>query len=348
MMRRRALLAAGLSLPFATASGSCVAQGGLTLPHMPLHDPWIVADKASGTYYLYTSNIGRMSGEAGIGVMAYTSRDLRNWQKAKRVFVLPQGIWANAGCWAPEVHAWKDRYYLFVTVHNDAMPLPGDGNGSGEKLIRRSTILAVSDSLDGPFTPVRDGEPVVSKDLMTLDGTLYVDTSGQPWMVYAHEWIQTRIGTIEAVPLDDALKAKGPPILLFKGSDSPDATPQRENGAIVTDGPELYRTGNGSLVMLWSSWGADGYIQTQAVSASGRLEGPWKQLPHMLGKGSGHGMVFTAFDGRRMLIVHRPFKNARGKLYDVDDSGDRIVVVSPRPDLDLDPTPLYPNPTISN
>jgi beta-xylosidase len=346
-MRRRALLAAGLSLPFAAACGPSVAQGGLTLPDMPLHDPWIVTDKASGTYYLYTSNIGRVSGEAGIGVMAYTSKDLRTWQKAKRVFALPAGIWANAGCWAPEVHAWKGRYYLFVTVHNDALPLPGDGNGSGEKLIRRGTILAVSDSLDGPFTVVRDGEPVVSKDLMTLDGTLYVDTAGQPWMVYAHEWIQTRIGTIEAVPLDDDLKAKGPPILLFKGSDSSDVAPQRETGSVVTDGPELYHTGNGNLVMLWSSWGADGYIQTQAVSQSSKLEGPWKQLPFMLGKGSGHGMVFTTVDGRRMLIVHRPFKSARGKLYDVDDSSDRIVIVSPRPDLDLDPAPLYPNPPIA-
>ena len=348
MMRRRALLAAGLNLPFATACGASVAQGGLTLPDMPLHDPWIVADKASGTYYLYTSKIGRISGEGGVGVMAYTSRNLRNWQKARRVFALPQGIWADAGGWAPEVHAWRGRYYLFVTVHNDALPLPGNGNGSGEKQIRRGTILAVSDSLDGPFTVVHDGEPVVSKDLMTLDGTLFVDTAGQPWMVYAREWIQTRIGTIEAVQLDDTLKAKGPPILLFKGSDSPDATPQRETGSVVTDGPELYHTGNGNLVMLWSSWGADGYIQTQAVSESGKLEGPWKQLPYMLGKGSGHGMVFSTFDDRRMLIVHRPFKSARGKLYDVDDSGDRIVIVSPRPDLDLDPAPLYPNPLIPN
>jgi beta-xylosidase len=343
-MRRRALLAAGLSLPFVADGSAYAAQGGLTLPDMPLHDPWIVADKASDTYYLFTSNIGRISGEAGVGVMAYTSHDLRDWQKAKRVFALPDNIWANAGCWAPEVHQWRGRYYLFVTVHNDAMPLPGDDNGSGQKLIRRSTILAVSDSLGGPFTVVRDAEPVVSKDLMTLDGTLYVDTAGQPWMVYAHEWIQTRIGTMEAVPLDDDLKAKGPPVLLFKGSDSSDATPQSETGAVVTDGPQVYHTGNGSLVMLWSSWGADGYIQTQAVSTSGKLEGPWKQLPHMLGKGSGHGMLFTTFDDRRMLIVHRPFKNARGKLYDVDDSGDRIVMVSPRPDLDLDLAPLYPNP----
>ena len=36
---------------------------------------------------------------------------------------------------------------------------------------------------------------------MTLDGTLYVDRAGKPWMVYAHEWIQKVDGTMEAIPL---------------------------------------------------------------------------------------------------------------------------------------------------
>lgn len=43
--------------------------------------------------------------------------------------------------------------------------------------------------LDAPITP---------RDFMTLDGTLYVDRAGAPWMVYAHEWIQKVDGTMEA------------------------------------------------------------------------------------------------------------------------------------------------------
>ncbi|ESQ79714.1 glycoside hydrolase family 43 protein [Asticcacaulis sp. YBE204] len=343
MTTRRTLLALTTALAVSELSlsaGQARAEDApLTLPDMPLHDPWIVADDATQTYYLYTSNRERMSGQKGIGIMAYRSRDLIHWTKPSVVFALPSGIWANAGAWAPEVHVWQGKYYLFVTLHNEQMPLPG---GTPEKpLYRRGTVLGVADTPAGPFTLVRDGEPVASKDLMTLDGTLYVDPKGDPWMVFAHEWIQTGVGTMEALPLNADLSAKGPPKTLFKGSASPWAVPQ-QGAHIVTDGPELYRTSSGALMMLWSSWGKDGYIQTLACSRSGDLFGPWEQLPMLLDKGSGHGMVFKTFEGQLMLVVHRPFKNARGYLYEVHDTGTSIELTRQRTDLDLDKNPLPP------
>ncbi|MEM9963918.1 MAG: glycoside hydrolase family 43 protein [Asticcacaulis sp.] len=316
-------------------------EATLTLPDMPLHDPFIVADKQSQTYYLFTSNIARVSGTESVGVMAYKSRDLKHWSKAELVFKLPEGIWADGGGWAPEVHEWQGKYYLFVTAHNEATP-NGKSPHTGRDLYRRSTILAASDTLDGPFTVVRDAEPVVPKDILSLDGTLFRDPEGKPWMVYAHEWIQTRDGEMAALPLNDDLTAKGPSVSLFKGSDSEWTAPQQDVKAYVTDGPQLRRTQDGSLIMIWSSWGKDGYFQTQARSKTGDLKGPWEQLPMLLGKGSGHGMLFDTFDGQPMLIVHRPFGNARGKLYEVDDTGDRIVITRQRVDLDLDPSPVPP------
>lgn len=333
-MHRRTLLVSA----FALAASPALAAD-LTLPDMPLHDPWIVADRATQTYYLFTSNNPRMTGQKTVGIMAYTSRDLKTWAAPKRVFTLPDGLWANAGGWAPEVHFWRGKYYLFTTVHNENALLP-KGN-SDHPAHRRGTVLAVANTLDGPFELVRGGEPVAPKEVMSLDGSLFVDEAGKPWMIYAHEWIQTGVGTMEAVPLDDSLAAIGPPVVLFKGSDSKWAVPQT-GGTIVTDGPELYRTKNGALVMLWSSWGTDGYIQTLARSPSGKLTGPWEQLPMLLDKGSGHGMLFTTFDGQLMLIVHRPFKMARGKLYEVRDTGDSIELIRQRVDLDFDPTPLAP------
>ncbi len=343
-MLRRTLLTAGLALTassvLAKASTTATAfDTPLTLPDMPLHDPWVVADKASKTYYLFTSNNPRLTGESVTGIMVYTSANLINWTKPRIVFRLPEGIWANAGGWAPEVHEWRGKYYLFTTVHNESAPLPKGTND--RPLYRRGTVLAVADTLDGPFELVRGGEPVAPKEIMSLDGSLFVDEAGKPWMVYAHEWIQMGIGTMEAIPLDDNLAAIGPPLMLFKGSDSKWAVPQQGTN-IVTDGPEIHRTKNGALVMLWSSWGQDGYIQTLARSPSGQLTGPWEQLPMLLGKGSGHGMLFTTFDGQLMLIVHRPFKNARGKLYEVRDTGDSIELTRQRVDLDRDPTPLAP------
>lgn len=310
-------------------------------PDMPLHDPFVVADKETQTYYLYTSSSYRMTGVRGVGTMVYTSKDLKNWTAPKVVFTMPQGIWANAGGWAPEVHKWRGKYWLFVTLHNNSLKLP---KTSSIDVYRRGTVLAVADRLEGPFTLVRDGEPIVPADHMTLDGTLYVDEAGKPWSVYAHEWLQTLDGTIAAIPLDDDLKAIGAPTVLFHASQAtwvgqPQNAPKLEDGvrAYVTDGPQLYRMKGGALVTLWSSYDDKGYVESQAVSRSGKVTGPWEQLPPLLYQDSGHGMIFDTFDGARILIVHRPFRNARGKLYEVRDAGDRFEIVRQRTDLDGDP-----------
>ena len=234
--------------PPTTSQSAPQAEATLQLPAMHLHDPFIVADQASRTYYLYTSNVPGMSGECGVGVMAYTSTDLKHWRKPTVVFRLPQRGWANDGAWAPEVHAWQGKYYLLTTMYNEKLALD-QPSASGWKAFRRGTIMAVSDSPRGPFVPLNHGEPVVSSDLMTLDGTLHIDRAGKPWYVYAHEWVQTADGTIEAMPLTSALKSAGAPVLLFKASEAdwsngqkpvdPDGKPAKAP-VYVTDGPQLY------------------------------------------------------------------------------------------------------------
>jgi hypothetical protein len=113
-------------------------------------------------------------------------------------------------------------------------------------------------------------------------------------MVYAHEWIQKVDGTMEAIPLTrDLTAAAGEPIHLFKASDAPwlnaQMTPSTRENHYVTDGPELFRTKKGTLLMLWASYmqnelGRNGYVQTLARSKSGELKGPWEQLVAAGGK----------------------------------------------------------------
>ncbi|WP_232473766.1 glycoside hydrolase family 43 protein [Sphingomonas sp. MA1305] len=340
-------LAAMLLLASAPVTGQ--ANGGaapaptaapLALPDMPLHDPWIVADPTTRTYWLFTRNEAAVSGDRRLGIMAYTSRDLRHWTRPVVVFALPEGGWANDGAWAPEVHRWRGRWYLFSTYHNESAQLPADG---ARRPVRRGTTLAVADRLGGPFRPLRDNAPVADPGLMTLDGTLYVDPAGKPWFVYAHEWVQIGDGTIEALPLDASLAAAGPPRTLFRASSAPWAKANREvpgDPTWVTDGPELFRTRTGTLLMLWSSYDATGYVQGLARSRSGTLDGPWEQLPPLLRGDSGHGMLFRRFDGTLMLIVHRPFHKARGKLYEVRDDGDRITLVREATELDGETRPV--------
>ncbi|WP_426276374.1 glycoside hydrolase family 43 protein [Sphingomonas sp. FW199] len=319
------------------------ADAPLMLPQMHLHDPFIVADEASKTYYLFTRNEQAMTGDPRLGTMVYTSRDLRHWTLPRVVFALPAtGTWAKQGSWAPEVHAWRGKYYLFTTFHDDTAKL---GKAGARDTYRRGTVLAVADKLDGPYTLLDKGEPIAPADLMTLDGTLHVEPDGRPWYVYAHEWWQTTVGTIAALPLDENLRRAGEPTTLFRADEAGWARGQRQadgSSVWVTDGPELFRTKAGTLLMLWSSYGERGYVQALARSKSGTIQGPWEQLGPLVKRDSGHGMLFRAFDGRLMMVLHRPFTYALGKLYEMRDAGDRVEVIREATELDLEGYPTHP------
>ena len=338
---------ASTPVPASPASAGPAASALMRLPDMPLHDPFILAHKASRTYYLYTSNRANVSGVRGVGTMAYKSKDLLHWEKARVVFLAPETAFARQGGWAPEVHEYQGRYYLFTTLHNDEKTLAKPPEVPFATHVR-GTIVAVSDSPDGPFVMLDEKAPVAPADFMTLDGTLFLDRAGKPWMVYAHEWVQKVDGTIEAVPLKaDLSGADGEPIHLFKASDAPwingalkaDARPLH----YVTDGPQFHRSRDGHLLMLWSSYENGSYVQTHARSRGGDLAGPWEQLAPLVKGDSGHGMLFRTFDDQLMMVLHRPFgRNARGKLYEMADRGDRLEVVRQRTDLDGDATPDAP------
>jgi len=312
-------------------------RSGLHLVDINLHDPWILAEATTKTYYMYVPGRG--------GMAYYKSKDLLSWDGPYPCFTIPADSWANPAenLWAPEVHFWKGKYYMFATLHNSNVPVPPDGTMAGYTRHLRSTTIAVSDGPEGPFTMVKKDNPIPPHDFMTLDGTFYVDPAGKPWMVYAHEWVQKIDGTIEALPLkDDLTDAAGDPIYLFKGSDAPwinsTRPPSTQENHYVTDGPELWRTKDGHLLMLWSSYkrspeNTDIYVETVARSKTGTLQGPWEQLPILVDNDSGHGMLFKSFEDQLMLFIQQPFQGARAKVYEVEDDGDHLNITKFRDDL---------------
>ncbi|MFL6447725.1 MAG: glycoside hydrolase family 43 protein [Bryobacteraceae bacterium] len=313
-------------------------QSHLSLSDFYAHDPFILADPAIKTYYLYTAFGPQQSADGHAGVFAYKSSDLKSWEGPHVVFSVPYGIWADPadGAWAPEVHRYRGKLYMFVTLHNNAKlldePVPVTHpmyQGKPAPLHLRGTQILVADSPDGPFR-LLGKHSATPPEFMALDGTLYVE-NGTPYMIYAHEWIQTLDGTMEAIRLAPDLSASvGDPFYLFKGSDAPWLSQQHATSAkartYVTDGPFLYRTKNGRLLMLWSSYRDGSYMQALAYSVSGKLEGPWRQSPPLVDYDSGHGMLFHTFDNRLMLVLHHPFRQAHAKLFEMRDTGDTIVV----------------------
>jgi hypothetical protein len=153
--------------------------------------------------------------------------------------------------------------------------------------------------------------PVTPRDWECLDGTLYMDDRGQPWMVFCHEWVQVEDGEMCALPLTSDLRSPAAkPTQLFRASEAAWAKPFEANGRTanrVTDGPFLHRLPSGKLLMLWSTTGYEGYAMGYALSESGSILGPWLQSPRpVYGKDGGHGMLFRDFSGRLWMTLHHP------------------------------------------
>jgi arabinan endo-1,5-alpha-L-arabinosidase len=260
-----------------------------------IRDPFVLPIKAEKRYYLYGTNGPQSWTNSATGIDYYTGSDLQGWEGPFPAFRPPTGFWADRNFWAPEVHAYRERYYLFASF-------------KAEGVCRGTQILA-ADGPQGPFLPISDG-PATPRDWECLDGTLFVDADDQPWMVFCHEWVQVGDGEICALGLsDDLVSALEPPHLLFHASEAPWAQEINSKGRIgyVTDGPFMHRLASGELIMLWSSFGAGGYTVGVARSASGEILGPWQQIPEPLYAGDGgHCMVFRTFDGQLRLAFHRP------------------------------------------
>jgi beta-xylosidase len=267
----------------------------LKLTDIHIRDPFVLPITAEKQYYLYGTTGPQSWTTSASGIDYYTSPDLQDWQGPFPAFRPPTGFWADRNFWAPEVHMYRGRYYLFASF-------------KAEGVCRGTQILA-ADGPQGPFLPISDG-PVTPRDWECLDGTLFVDAHAQPWMVFCHEWVQVGDGQVCALPLSADLKAAlGQPRLLFRASEAPWAQEINSKGrqGYVTDGPSLHRLASGGLIMLWSSFGAGGYTVGVARSTSGDLSGAWQQLPEPLYAGDGgHCMVFRTFEGQLRLALHRP------------------------------------------
>ena len=340
----------GLVIWSVLAAGFARAQipvkDNLKLAEIRMHDPWIVADKSTDTYYMYEGGMTGTASQRRSGVIAYKSKDLASWSGPYVVYEVADGGWADpaAGVWAPEVHSYNGKYYLFATLNNYKTPIAPPQPAANSRNVTkievtyggigwhlRGTQVFVSDSPLGPFKAISE-KPIPPADYMSLDGTLYVE-DGKPYMVYAHEWIQLVDGNMEAIQMTpDLTSAVGEPFYLFKASDAPwlNNRHQTINGAhpYVTDGPELFKTRTGKLVMIWSSYDNGSYVEALAHSTSGKLAGPWKQDGILVGQDSGHGMIFHAFDGRLMLVLHQPFDGrlARAKIYEIEDVGETLKI----------------------
>ena len=290
MDRKKGLKAVALAIcSVLTVSLCCgTAQAAQTVDTgVNVRDPFVL--EYDGIYYLYGTGL------AWNGYGCVFSSDLKNWSEPVKVYE-PEGACDGvADWWAPECHYYQGAFYLFATYRSKATD-------------KRGVAIFRSVNPLGPFEIITDGH-VTPKDRDAIDGTLFVDESGQPWMVYVGEWTSNEdgIGDMMAAKLSDDLTSfVSEPIRLFRATDG------RRSSGTITDGPFLYRTKSGRLLVLWSNLDPDGYCVRIAYSSNGRLDGVWRQQPRDLYRKSnrhsdgGHGMLFTAPDGTLTLSIHAP------------------------------------------
>ena len=295
---------------------------------LSMSDPFIFPDKKSQTYYLTSS-----------GGSIYTSKDLKTWTG-------PYGAIDVRGTWmeglmfvaAAEIHEVNGKYY-YAATWTDRKELV-DVVPRRYNVYRNQTQILVSDKPEGPYKHIN---PDPDYDYLyhnwdVIDGTIWYE-NGMPYFVFVHEWTQLVDGTMDYVVLsEDLSRTISEPKCLFRASEAPWALEMVRNGEMtfgmklpgwVTDGPQIFRTKTGKLGMLWSSWGKGRYLQGVAYSESGTIDGPWIQEENpFVDNNSGHGMLFTTFDGKRLLVIHHAEGDGprKPRFYEIDDSGDKLIL----------------------
>ncbi len=285
-----------------------------------VRDPFVVVDREAKRYYLYGTSY--KPGELGFDV--YQSTDLEHWEGPFPVFRPAPDFWATQDFWATEVHRYQGKFYMFATF-------------KAEKRYRGTQVL-IADQPEGPFVPLTS-TPITPAHWECLDGTLYLEADGSPYLVFCHEWTQISNGAICAMKLSPDLTKAERPVYLFSATDAPWVKPAQnwpEDGgyrsfpAYVTDGPWLHRSANGKLLMLWSSFGEGGYSIGVAESTNGRIDGDWIQHPvPLFSKDGGHCMVFRDLENRLRLSLHAPNTDQleRPYFYFIQETKDGLLAI---------------------
>ncbi|MDR2272325.1 MAG: glycoside hydrolase family 43 protein [Sphingobacterium sp.] len=187
-----------------------------------LGDPFILYDPRSDQYYLYGT------GGTENGFVAYSSKDLKQWTSAGKVYdgKQPKG-WGTKDFWAPEVYAINNKYYMYYSAHWKENP--------GNKLENYRIGVTVADDPLGPFVDLT-GRPLFDPGYPIIDANVFRDTDNRNYLFYSRccyehpvaseiaEWAKSKWGYkdieeswVYGVELDSSLQQViGQPVLLVR------------------------------------------------------------------------------------------------------------------------------------
>lgn len=283
----------------------------MKITEINIRDPFVLYE--NGTYYLYGTRAKNFGMKVN-GFDVYVSENLEDWSSPLECFHAEKWNLNKEVCWAPEVHKYNGKFYMFATFTRE--------NG-----LRGTFSLKASSAL-GPFEKYSE-RALTPEAWECLDGTLYIDKKGKPYLVFCHEHTQITDGSVCYVPLkEDLSAAAGEPVYIFSGSTPGWADKKPEGEHYITDGPFMYRTSCGALLMIWSTFIKGQYAQCVARSDNGEINGSFEHLPPLITNDGGHGMLFRQND-KLMLTYHSPNKTnfERPVFRKVRDLGNSIEII---------------------
>jgi arabinan endo-1,5-alpha-L-arabinosidase len=80
-----------------------------------IRDPYIFSDQKENIYYLFGTTDKDCWRGPGQGFDCYKSRNLREWDGPIPAFRPSSHFWGKENFWAPEVHEFNGRFYMFAS-----------------------------------------------------------------------------------------------------------------------------------------------------------------------------------------------------------------------------------------
>jgi len=218
---------------------------------------------------------------------AFSSKDLKTWEKHTHVLDTSNVKWAKRAMWAPAVLQKGNKYYLFFGA-NDVHQ--GEVGGIG---------VSVADKPEGPYKDLL-GKPLISEianGAQPIDQFVFKDKDGSYYMYYGG-W-----GHCNMVKLKDDFSG----ILPFgDGALYKEITPQG-----YVEGPYMFLK-NGHYYFMWSEGGWTGPDYKVAYAMSDSPMGPFKRLATILEQdptiatGAGHhSVIHSVSDDKYYIVYHR-------------------------------------------
>jgi beta-xylosidase len=227
---------------------------------------------------------------------AFSSPDLVEWTKHKKIIDTTAVKWAKRAMWAPAIIKKDNHYFLFFAA-NDIQNNNEEG-GIG---------IGIADKPEGPYKDYL-GKPLLDKfhnGAQPIDQFIFHDKDGLYYMVYGG-WRHCNIVKLKDdftgfLPFDDGT--------IFK-----EITPDG-----YVEGPFMFIR-NGKYYFMWSEGGWTGPNYSVAYAIADSPFGPFKRIGKILKQdpnvatGAGHHSVISIPDTDEYYIVYhrRPLGETDG------------------------------------